>query len=254
MFIRIPLQLLLLLLATATTVTPSLGTTIRDTQEELTTWVETKKVTSEAKATWESEKVIVADLISLLEQEKEKLTARIAKLEANTDSTDALRTKLNADKEALLTSTKALELVVPDLENRIRSIIIKLPAPLLEEIQPLLLRLPEPEDDTRMSISQRLLTVVGILNKIDKFNTGITLTSEIRSIGDKSLEVKTLYYGLAGAYFASESAGYAGIGTPGEAGWEWAERPEYKKQIINLIDTYEGTREAIFVELPVVAK
>ncbi|MEC8330061.1 MAG: DUF3450 family protein [Verrucomicrobiota bacterium] len=254
MFIRIPLQVLLLSLATITTVTPSMGTTIRDTQEELTTWVETKKVTSEAKATWESEKVIVADLISLLEQEKEKLITRIAKLEANTDSTDTLRTKLNADKEALLTSTKALELVVPDLENRIRSIIIKLPAPLLEEIQPLLLRLPEPEDDTRMSISQRLLTVVGILNKIDKFNTGITLTSEIRSIGDKSLEVKTLYYGLAGAYFASESAGYAGMGTPSEAGWEWFERPEYKKQILNLIETYEGAREAIFVELPVVAK
>ena len=144
MFIRIPLQVVLLSLATTTTVTPSLGTTIRDTQEELITWVDTKKVTAEAKATWESEKVIVADLISLLEQEKEKLTARIAKLESNTDSTDALRTKLNADKEALLTSTKALELVVPDLEDQIRSLIVKLPAPLLEEIQPLLLRLPEP--------------------------------------------------------------------------------------------------------------
>ena len=254
MFIRIPLQLLLLLLATATTVTPSLGTTIRDTQEELTTWVDTKKVSAEAKATWESEKVIVADLISLLEQEKEKLTTRISMLEANTDSTDTLRTKLNADKEALLKSTKALELVVPDLEDQIRSLIVRLPAPLLEEIQPLLIRLPEPEVNTRMSISQRLLTVVGTLNKIDKFNSGITLTTEIRTIGDKSLEVKTLYYGLAGAYFASESAGYAGIGTPGEAGWEWVERPEYKKQIINLIDTYEGAREATFVELPVVAK
>ena len=108
--------------------------------------------------------------------------------------------------------------------------------------------------DTRMSTSQRLLTVVGTLNKIDKFNTGITVTSEIRTIGDKSLEVKTLYYGLAGAYFASESAGYAGIGTPGEAGREWVERPEYKKQITNLIDAYEGAREATFVELPVVAK
>ena len=82
-------------------------------------------------------------------------------LEENTDSTDKLRTKLNADKEALLISTKALESVVPGLEDQIRSLIIKLPTPLLEEIQPLLLRLPEPEKDTRMSISQRLLTVVG---------------------------------------------------------------------------------------------
>ena len=254
MLFRILLHVVLPSLATITTVSSSLATSIRDTQQELTTWVETKKVTAETKATWESEKIIVADLISLLEQEKEKLTSRIEMLEENTDSTDKLRTKLNADKEALLISTKALESVVPGLEDQIRSLIIKLPTPLLEEIQPLLLRLPEPEKDTRMSISQRLLTVVGTLNKIDKFNTGITLTSEIRSIGDKSLEVKTLYYGLAGAYFASESAGYAGIGTPGDAGWNWKENPEYKKQIINLIDTYEGAREATFVELPVVVK
>ena len=254
MSFRTLLHVILPSLATITTVSSSLATSIRDTQEELTTWVETKKVTAETKATWESEKIIVADLISLLEQEKEKLTSRIEMLEENTDSTDKLRTKLNADKEALLISTKALESVVPGLEDQIRSLIIKLPTPLLEEIQPLLLRLPEPEKNTRMSISQRLLTVVGTLNKIDKFNTGITLTSEIRSIGDKSLEVKTLYYGLAGAYFASESAGYAGIGSPGEAGWDWEEKPEFKKQIINLIDTYEGAREATFVELPVVAK
>ena len=254
MSVRIILQVLIPLLATITTLTPSFATSIRDTQEELISWVDTEKVIAETKATWESEKVIVADLISLLEQEKEKLTARIEKLEANTDSTDKLRTELNAEKEALLTSTKALESVVPSLEDQIRSLITKLPAPLLDEIQPLLLRLPKPEEDTRMSISQRLLTVVGTLNKIDKFNTGITVTSEIRTIGEKSLEVKTLYYGLAGAYFASESSDYAGVGTPGETSWEWVERPEYKRQIINLIDTYEGAREAIFVELPVVAK
>ena len=205
MSFRILLHVVLPSLATITTVS-SLATSIRDTQEELTTWVETKKVTAETKATWESEKIIVADLISLLEQEKEKLTSRIEMLEENTDSTDKLRTKLNADKEALLISTKALESVVPGLEDQIRSLIIKTTYPITRRDTAPLLRLPEPEKDTRMSISQRLLTVVGTLNKIDKFNTGITLTSEIRSIGDKSLEVKTLYYGLAGAYFKPAKA------------------------------------------------
>ena len=94
---------------------------------------------------------------------------------------------------------------------------------------------------------------ISILNKVDKFNSGITVTSEIRSIGDKSLEVKTMYYGLAGAYFTSESAGYAGVGIPGKDGWSWSEKPELSKEIINLIETYEGTREATFVELPVFA-
>ena len=132
---------------------------------------------------------------------------KIEKLETTSNATDNLRTKLNADKESLLASNKKLTYIMPNLENQVKDLLGKLPIPLLEEINPLILRLPEDSNDTRISISERLLTVVGILNKIDKFNTGITLTSEIRSIGDKSLEVKTLYYGLAGAYFASESSG-----------------------------------------------
>jgi hypothetical protein len=127
----------------------------------------------------------------------------------------------------------------------------RVPDPLKEELSPLMLRLPEEGKASRLPISQRLLTVVGILNKIDKFNTGITITSEIRSIGDRSVEVKTLYYGLAGAYFASESADYAGTGAPGPDGWVWTENSEIIGDVTDLIMTYEGAREATFVKLPV---
>ena len=233
--------------------TSSEGATIRETQGDLIAWVDTKKAIFESEADWASEKIIVEDLINLLQEEKEKLTAKIEKLEATSNATDSLRTQLNADKEALLASTKKLKSVIPKLEGQVKNLFEKLPEPLLDEINPLILRLPEDSNDTRISISERLLTVVGILNKVDKFNTGITVTSEIRSIGDKSLEVKTMYYGLAGAYFASESAEYAGVGIPGKDGWSWSEKPELSKEIINLIETYEGTREATFVELPVFA-
>ena len=233
--------------------TTSNGATIRETQGDLIAWVDTQKAIFEKEADWASEKLIVEDLINLLQAEKDNLTIKIEKLETTSNATDNLRTKLNADKESLLASTKKLKSVIPNLENQVKDLLGKLPNPLLEEINPLILRLPEDSNDTRISISERLLTVVGILNKIDKFNTGITLTSEIRSIGDKSLEVKTLYYGLAGAYFASESSGYSGIGTPGSDGWSWSEQPELSKKIINLIEVYEGKKEATFVELPVFA-
>ena len=233
--------------------TISNGATIRETQGDLIAWVDTQKAIFETEAEWASEKIIVEDLINLLQTEKENLTIKIEKLETTANATDNLRTKLNADKESLLASTKKLKSVIPNLENQVKDLLGKLPNALVEEINPLVLRLPEDSVSTRISLSERLLTVVGILNKIDKFNTGITLTSEIRSIGDKSLEVKTLYYGLAGAYFASESAGYSGVGTPGTEGWLWSEQPELSKKIINLIEVYEGTKEATFVELPVFA-
>jgi len=232
--------------------TSTLGAaTIRETQGELTAWVDTQKVIAETKANWTAEKEIVEDLIGLLENEKEKLSESIDKLDEGSDATDKLRTELNADKEKLLASTEALEEIIPQLETETRNLIKKLPDPLKEEISPLLSRLPKKGAATRMPVSQRLLTVVGILNKIDKFNTGISITSEIRSVGDKSVEVKTLYYGLAGAYFASDNAEYAGTGAPGEDGWIWTENTEAGDEIVDLIRTYEGAREATFVALPV---
>lgn len=254
MSVKNHLEKVLYVVAVTAVIVTSSATTIRGTQEELIAWVDTKKSIAQAQANWMSEKIIVEDLIRLLELEKEKLSVKIDKLETTSDATDKLRTQLNFDKEALLASTEALESVVPKLESQIKKIVTMMPNPLLEEISPLLLRLPEDGKDTRISLSQRILTVVGTLNKIDKFNSGITVTSEIRTIGSKSLEVKTLYYGLAGAYFASESAGYAGIGVPSDNGWIWSERPELSNEIVNLIETYEGAREATFVKLPVVAQ
>lgn len=251
MFIKIYPYICSNLLCFALLTTSSTGATIRETQGDLIAWVDTKKAIFETEADWASEKIIVEDLISLLQEEKDKLTVKIEKLEATSNATDNLRTQLNADKEALLASTKKLKSVIPKLEGQVKDLFLKLPDPLLDEINPLILRLPEDSNDTRISISERLLTVVGILNKVDKFNTGLTVISEIRNIGDKTLEVKTLYYGLAGAYFASESAGYAGVGVPTKDGWSWSEEPDLGKDIINLIKTYEGTREATFIELPV---
>lgn len=227
------------------------ATTIRETQGELIAWVDTQKAIAETETSWAAEKEIVEDLIALLENEKEKLSDSIEKLDESSDATDTLRTELNADREKLLASTAALEEVIPQLETETRDLVNKLPDPLKEEIDPLLRRLPEAGKMTRLPVSQRLLTVVGILNKVDKFNTGITITSEIRSVGDRSVEVKTLYYGLAGAYFASDNAEYAGTGAPGEDGWVWTEDAAISDEVVNLIRTYEGAREATFVKLPV---
>ena len=64
--------------------------------------------------------------------------------------------------------------------------------------------------------------VVGILSQADKFNTTLTATSESREIeGGKVVEVRTLYWGLATAYYVDASGEYAGIGYTGPDGWEW---------------------------------
>ncbi|MEO0509749.1 MAG: DUF3450 family protein [Verrucomicrobiota bacterium] len=229
------------------------SSSITDTQDELISWVETRKAISETKAEWAAEKQIVSDLIQLLEIEKEKYETGIEELGDSDNATDKLRTELNADKERLLAANEALETFMPDLESKVKSLLSLLPEPLVQELDPLIRRLPEEDAKTRMPVSQRLLTVVGVLNKIDKFNTGITIKSEIRSVGGGSSEVTTLYFGLSGAYFSNDSGSYAGTGTPGPDGWVWTEDSSIANDIVALIKSYEGASEAKFVELPVKA-
>ena len=65
------------------------------------------------------------------------------------------------------------------------------------------------------------------------------------------MEVTTLYFGLAGAFFADETGRYAGIGFPGEQGWQWQDTLDDNQAIGRLIASYEGTREAAFIPVPV---
>ncbi|MEM7790047.1 MAG: DUF3450 family protein [Verrucomicrobiota bacterium] len=231
----------------------SLQANIRDTQDELIAWVETEKAIAETKGNWEAEKEIVNDLIALLETKKEKLTSSIEELEETSDATDTKRSELNADRERLVASTEALESAIPKLEENTRSFVKRLPKPLMEELAPLIRRLPEPETKVTLPVSQRLLTVVGILNKIDKFNSSISVVSEIKATGERNVEVTTLYIGLAGAFFADASGDYAGVGKPGDDGWVWTEDTAIAKDVVDLIDSYQGASEAKFVELPLTA-
>lgn len=243
-----------LALASLLVAAPTQGQTIRDTQDKLISWVDTRKAIAATEAEWMAEKEIVADMITLLKSEKAKLESGIEELEDTSDATDARRAELNATREKLLKTTNELSEIVPELETKVSALIEKLPAPLVSELSQLITRLPDPDSETRLALSQRLLTVVGILNKVDKFNTAITVTTEIRSIGEENVEVKTLYFGLAGAYFASASGDYAGYGSAGENGWKWTEDAAIAKNVVDLIKTYEGNREATFVQLPIQTK
>lgn len=240
-------------LASVLLAAPAQSQTVRDTQDKLIAWVDTRKAIAATEAEWLTEKEIVVDLITLLESEKEKLEAGIEELEDSSDATDARRAELNESREKLLETTTTLGEVVPKLESEVRTLIEKLPDPLVSELSQLITRLPDPDAESRLALSQRLLTVVGILNRIDKFNTAITVTTDIRSLGERNVEVKTLYFGLAGAYFASANGDYAGYGTAGDAGWDWTEDAAIAGNVVNLIKTYEGNREATFVQLPVQA-
>ena len=93
--------------------------------------------------------------------------------------------------------------------------------------------------------------IVGILSQANKFNNTITLTSETRTVNSgKEVQVNTLYWGLAMAYYVDASGEYAGISYPTANGWQTSLIEGVGSQIKQLIGVYEGENAIQFVKIP----
>ena len=224
---------------------------ISETRNVLEEWVETRQIISEEKADWKVEQSIFTDTVSLLKSEIERLDAALEQLEVSATAADEDRSELAAEKETLTSASSVVEANIGALETQMKTIVKTLPAPLVETIKPLIRRLPENPDDTKLSLGERVQNIVGILSQADKFNTTLTETSESREIEDgKIVEVRTLYWGLAAAYYVDATGEYAGIGFPTPEGWEWPRVEGAGERIKQLIEVYEGSGDIEFVDVP----
>jgi len=224
---------------------------IENTRNTLEQWVETQQILSEEKSDWKLEKAILEDTEKLLNNELERLNAALEELDASATAADEERTTLAAEKETLSEASSVVEANIGALETQIKAIIKTFPEPLVDKIKPLIRRLPEDPNDTKLTLGERVQNIVGILSQADKFNGTITQTSESREVGDgRVVEVRTIYWGLGGAFYVDAAGDYAGVGFPGDNGWEWPEVAGSGEQIKRLLDVYEGSEEIQFVPVP----
>ncbi len=215
-------------------------------------WVQTRQLISKTQSDWESEKEILLQTKALFERELAGIDAQIAKV--STNSTQVDREKAEADRD-LKDSTETLEHVrevMAGVEGRIRALSPRLPAPLLESMQPLMARLPDDPKSTKVGATERVQTAVSLLNEIDKFNNAVTLFSEKRkNEKGEEVSVETAYIGLGAGYFVNQTGEYAGAGSPGEKGWDWTLDPSLAVPVRDVVRIYRGERTATFVPLPV---
>jgi len=231
----------------------SAETTLDDSLNTLEKWVETENVISKEKTEWDIQKQSMMDLIDVHKKELDELGKQIKDAADMTSAADAQRAELLDEQ----TSIKSIEAKIKDQvieqEKSLKKLIKKLPKPLQQEIAPLSSRMPKNPYDTKMGLSQRLQNVVGILTQIDKFNTSVEVVPETRDFGDgKMVEVKTIYFGMAIAYYADMSGAHAGYGVPSDNGWEWKDDDAIAADVQSVIKMAEGTTTDIsFVNLPV---
>ena len=226
-----------------------------ETRETLHQWIETEAKIEKADSEWDEDKKTLDDIIDILKSEISTLEEKLEKSREEISKADAKREKLGKDRTKLKKASGTIQKVIAKLEKQVHELYILFPQPLKTTIDPLYARIPKPGEETEASLSARMQNVVGILTQADKFNGGIKLDPSLRKLEDgRTVEIKTLYLGLGYAYFIDNLGTYAGVGVPGESGWEWEEKPDLAATIADAVEVYEDPQKANFVLLPVEIK
>lgn len=213
----------------------------------------TQSLISEEENEWAREKSSIQDLLEITRQESALLNDKIKALNENVTTTDEDREKLLTRISEARAASESFTGIIAGLEESARGLLPMIPEILKSELQPLIMRLPKDSSKTNQSISQRMQTVIALLTQMGKFNTSLTLNSEVKDLGEgNSVEVKTLYLGLGMAIFTDPSGKYSGYGKPSPEGWSWntVEGPAADR-IIQALAVYESTTDPTFVSLPV---
>ncbi|QXD30616.1 DUF3450 family protein [Candidatus Pelagisphaera phototrophica] len=227
---------------------PELG----QTRATLKEWVELKKLVSEEKSRWTVEKQTLNESIDLLTQEIEKLDEQIVSMQEEADAAQLERQSLNNEDDELRAASAVVKQIATDLESQVIGLVDYFPESLKDKLKLLTERIPKnAKAADSVGLSTRLQYVIGILSEIEKFNKQITVEETMQQIGDSDVAVKTLYIGLAVAYYVDGTRTQAGILRPAKGGWEKERRDEMAEQIATAIGVYEREETAQFVNLPI---
>ncbi len=220
----------------------------------LKAWIETEKKLAQENSKWAREEDTLKGIIEVMNSEISTLEKKIDKSRAEVSKADAKRGELLAKRENLKKASGIIQARIVELEQKIHALYPLLPNPLKTTIAPLYSRMPKSEKDAdgKQSLSARMQNVIGILSQVDKFNSSIILDAGLRQLDDgRQVEIKTLYLGIAYAYFIDSTGEYAGYGVPEAEGWNWVSDSSMSQVIASAVQVYEDPQKASYINLPV---
>ncbi len=234
---------------------PAPPATLDETRLTLNKWIETQQIISKERNDWQQGKEILQGRIELVGKEVGVLKDRIAQSELAVAESNKKRDELVAELDQLKAVTTQLSDAVTTMEGQVRKLAKLMPEPVSTKLLPLMQRIPADPTNTRVSTAERFQNVLGILNELNKANSEISVSYEIRTLADgSSSEVQVFYVGLAQAYYISPR-GLAGIGHPTEDGWKWeSASAATSNQIMQALEIIQGKQTPSFVPLPISIK
>jgi hypothetical protein len=225
---------------------------VSDFRVKMEKWVETRQIISEERSEWIAEQDTLRATRDLLAQQKQALASEIEELETSSTAADEERRELLLVRGDHQRGSQALREQIRAMEEQVLGIAPQLPEPLQDKLEVLLVQIPEGPEAIRLAPGQRLMNVLGVLAQAEKWNGTATFVGETRAVeGGEKVQLRTLYWGLAGAIYVDARGEVAGVGRPGPDGWVFASDPEIADEARRLLDIYEGNIDAIeFVALP----
>ena len=217
----------------------------------LSKWVETERQLSRAQSEWRSDKATLEFDLTRMREELKFFKDSIASLKDSESATLGARESLLKRRQGLARIEASWSARLPEIESRILKLSAQFPAPLIRKIQPALQRI-QPEAAKRSGLNGRLQAIVAILGEADQFHKSVHVFDEAIALSSsETIQARTVFIGLSQAYFVNESGDQAGIGSPGESGWNWTSKPGLAKRIQTMIDIQSGQSAPAWVTVPV---
>ena len=221
-----------------------------ETRLKMGKWIETQQIITKERKDWQQGKEILLGRLELMKQEVTSLQEKIAQARASASETASEREQLLAQDQVLKDALAWLGAAADRLEVDVTRLLKPAPTPIQEKLAQLIERMPKEGAKDRVTVAERFQNVLAILNELNKANTDITVSYEIRTLdGNRQAEVRALYVGLATAYYVSAN-GEAGIGHPTADGWTWEPSKELAEPVLLALDILQGKHTPEFVPLP----
>lgn len=219
-----------------------------EVQSKFEQWVKTRQLISEERAAWEVEKATLAGLNEVRLRESEQLDEFITAAGARVAEIDAQRSRFAEDETALKAWRSAMEKEVTSLEQQIRPLLPRFPAPLRGKVEEALIRLDAPDPD--QPLQNRTRDILLVLQAYLDFQNTLTVESDIREIAGARREVEILYLGISQAWYVDIDGKHSGYGVPGDSGWIWTEDNSIAPRVRSAIEIQARRAAPTFVELP----
>ncbi len=227
----------------------SSGNEVRSSLDRL---IETRKLISEEETQWRTEREGLEKTIELIERELSRLADDIELTEEESAAAEMELSRLGEQNEALLEITNTVEHRIGRTERALPGLFASFPEPLRDRTRPLLARREPGENNVPAApLAQRAQAMVGFLGEADRFQENIRAVREFVSLDGDETEVRVLYIGLGQAYYLSSEGNRAGIGSPGDDGWEWTPRNDAAASIRRAFAVYDLETAPEFIRLPV---